>query len=315
MNISVIVPVYNVEPYIERCLRSIMKQTFTEEVECILVNDCTPDKSIKIAEQLISEYTGNIQFRIVSHKQNRGIAAVRNTGLTEARGNYTIQIDSDDYIDFDMLEKLYKEAVSYNADIVMCDLNYTYPDKEIVIHESFSNKSSYIREMIKGKHCSLCNKLIKKALYTQHSIKWIEGFDRGEDYMSCLLLVHYAERIKHVPYALYHYVKSNSNSICHTLSTKVKENYINMVDFSYDFIQKYYPNQYLYEWAQMAFSIKYLLLCNAQKEEIKKYQSLFPDANPFLRKYLKEKGIKHKLVLQHFGLYKFLKFIYKQFKK
>lgn len=307
MNISVIVPVYNVEPYIERCLRSIMKQTFTKEVECILVNDCTPDNSIKIAEKLINEYTGDIQFRIVSHKQNRGIAAVRNTGITEAKGNYTIQIDSDDYIDPDMLEKLYTEAISCNADIVMCDFNYTYLDREIVINESFSDKSSYLREMIKGKHCSLCNKLIKRTLYTQYSIKWIEGFDRGEDYMSCLLLVHYAERIRHIPYALYHYVKYNSSSICHTLSAKVKNNYIDMIYFSYNFIEKYYSKQYLYEWAHMALSIKYLLLCNAQKEEVKKYQSLFPEANPFLKGFLNEKGIKYRLVLQHFKFYKFLK--------
>ena len=103
MNISVIIPVYNVEKYVERCILSIMSQTYTESVECIVVNDCTPDNSMKIVEKMVSDYKGQIQFKLLYHEHNRGVAAVRNTGLDAASGDYIIQIDSDDYCEPDML--------------------------------------------------------------------------------------------------------------------------------------------------------------------------------------------------------------------
>ena len=81
MNISVIIPIYNVEKYVERCILSIMNQTYTESVECIVVNDCTPDNSMKIVERLVADYKGTIQFKLFHHEHNKGIAAVRNTGL------------------------------------------------------------------------------------------------------------------------------------------------------------------------------------------------------------------------------------------
>ena len=107
MNISVIIPVYNVEKFVERCVRSIMNQTYTEGVECIIVNDCTPDDSMKIVEKLVKDYTGTICFKLLNHKQNYGLAAVRNTGMNAATGEYIIHIDSDDYCEPDMLEKMY----------------------------------------------------------------------------------------------------------------------------------------------------------------------------------------------------------------
>lgn len=121
MNISVIIPVYNVEKYVERCILSIMSQTYTESVECIVVNDCTPDNSMKIVEKMVSDYKGQIQFKLLYHEHNRGVAAVRNTGLDAASGDYIIQIDSDDYCEPDMLEKMYAKAVEEDADIVVAD--------------------------------------------------------------------------------------------------------------------------------------------------------------------------------------------------
>mgnify|MGYP000323296253 FL=1 len=85
-----------------------------------------------------------------------------------------------------MLERLYKKAIETNADIVTCNIKNTYlNNREEVVDESFSDKKSYLKEAIRGQHCSLCNKLIKKTLFTDNSIKWVEGFDRGEDYMAC----------------------------------------------------------------------------------------------------------------------------------
>ena len=133
MNISVIIPIYNVEKFVERCILSIINQTYTKEVECIIVNDCTPDSSMKIVERLVADYKGQIRFKLLNHERNKGIAAVRNTGLNAASGDYIIYIDSDDYCEQDMLEKMYTKAVEEDADVIVADFWDTYPDKEIYV--------------------------------------------------------------------------------------------------------------------------------------------------------------------------------------
>ena len=87
MNVSIIIPVYNVSLYIERCIKSVMNQTY-QDIECILVNDASPDNSITIAERLIADYDGSIQFRILNHEHNKGQSAARNTGIKAASGDY-----------------------------------------------------------------------------------------------------------------------------------------------------------------------------------------------------------------------------------
>ena len=103
--ISVVVPVYGVERYIERCVRSLFSQTMIEGVEFIFVNDCTKDKSMEILMDLLKQYPSRqSQVRVVDHKENMGLAAARITALNLAKGEYVINLDSDDYFERDMLE-------------------------------------------------------------------------------------------------------------------------------------------------------------------------------------------------------------------
>ena len=111
--VSIIVPVYNVSEYIERCILSIIKQTFNN-IECILINDCTEDDSIEKSLKLINNYTGNIKFKIFNHKRNRGLSAARNTGTENANGEYIYYLDSDDEITPDCIELLVAETQKYN---------------------------------------------------------------------------------------------------------------------------------------------------------------------------------------------------------
>lgn len=94
--ISIIIPIYKVENYIEDCILSVMSQTYAGALDCILVDDCTPDNSMNIVQRLIDHYEGNIQFKIVHHKENKGLSAARNTGLEYAEGEYVYFLDSDD---------------------------------------------------------------------------------------------------------------------------------------------------------------------------------------------------------------------------
>ena len=102
--ISIIIPIYNVEPYIEDCLQSVMRQTYRGMMECILVDDCGTDNSMKVAEQLIKIYNGPIDFKVLHHEHNRGLSAARNTGIDAACGDYVYFLDSDDWISDDCFE-------------------------------------------------------------------------------------------------------------------------------------------------------------------------------------------------------------------
>ena len=112
MLISIIIPVYNVASYIENCLRSVMRQTFTGNMECLLVDDCGSDESMAIAERMISEYKGLIRFQILHHEHNRGLSAARNTGTDAATGDYIFYLDGDDEITVDCIEKLTKPVIN-----------------------------------------------------------------------------------------------------------------------------------------------------------------------------------------------------------
>ena len=105
-SISIVVPVYNVGPYVEDCIRSVMRQTYTGPMECIIVDDCGTDDSMEIVERLVAEYDGPIAFQILHHTHNRGISAARNTGMDAVTGDYLFYIDSDDELTDDCIERL-----------------------------------------------------------------------------------------------------------------------------------------------------------------------------------------------------------------
>ena len=166
MKVSIIIPVYNVEKYISRCLNSVINQTMTEGVECIIIDDCTPDNSMDIIEQILKDYNGGIQFQIIHNKNNRGIAAVRNMGLLQAKGDYISYIDSDDYCEPNMIEEMYMLAIQKNADMVISDY-YVHTSHQVsYIHQFVPNTweecfRANLSDRLKG---FLWNKLIKREL-------------------------------------------------------------------------------------------------------------------------------------------------------
>ena len=227
MDISVIIPVYNVERYIERCIHSIINQTYTESVECIVVNDCTPDNSMKIVEKLVADYKGDIHFKLLYHEQNEGIAAVRNAGLYAASGDYIVYIDSDDYCEPDMLAKMYAKAIEADADIVIADMWHTFEDKEIY----FSSKKVSCDKVARLKECmiyfgAIIDKMIKRSLYTNNNIVFQKGLNYGEDSLVMLSLFYYANTIVNIPSAFIHYVQYNTASYTKSLSRSSLDNMV-----------------------------------------------------------------------------------------
>lgn len=279
MKVSVIIPVYKVEHFVLRCIESIINQTMTKEVECIIVNDCTPDKSMEIIQQRLASYHGNIQFKIINHKKNRGLAAVRNTGLDKATGDYIIHIDSDDWCEPDMLEKMSQKAIEECADIVVADYYDTFLDKEIYRHVITSeNPETNVDFFFRGITSTyLWNKLIRRDLYIKNNLCAIEGLNYCEDaYMSiCLFLC--ASKITHIKSAFLHYVHSNPNSYTNTISRKNLEDRIEIYNEIRKFlILKNKENQFKHSFDCHLAALQFALLKNSQgnlqKEWNKKYK-------------------------------------------
>lgn len=121
IKVSVIVPIYQVAAYIERCARSLLEQTL-ENVELIFVDDCSPDESMQILQTVLAEYPERrVKVRVVRHVGNQGLPAARNTGLALAEGKYIFHFDSDDWAENTLLERLYDAAEEADADFVWCD--------------------------------------------------------------------------------------------------------------------------------------------------------------------------------------------------
>lgn len=129
MRITIVIPVYNVEAYIEDCLRSVIAQTYKGEIECVIVDDCTPDGSCDVIEKFIKEYIGNIQFKLLHHDKNRGLSAARNTGIDAATGEYIYFLDSDDEITPDCIELLATPLTKKKYDFVIGDYKTVGSDK------------------------------------------------------------------------------------------------------------------------------------------------------------------------------------------
>ncbi len=215
--VSITVPVYCVEKYIERCARSIMEQTYTN-LEVIFVDDCSPDHSIEILQKVVSDYPQR-NVKIVRQDRNRGLAAARNKGLSVATGEYIMFADSDDWIEPDQIEMMVGVIDKRGLDVVYCDYFEDYPD-----HEDFVNQNSgddnidCIRAMLTGKmHGSLCNKIYRMSALRESGIREIEGANMYEDI--CLNLRFFAttKKIGYLHKAFYHYTQNVSNSITHDI--------------------------------------------------------------------------------------------------
>lgn len=119
MKVSIIIPVYNVEKYIVKCVESVINQDYKGQMECIIVDDATPDDSITLAENLISDYSGRIEFQVIHHETNKGLSAARNTGIMASKGDYIYFLDGDDYLELDCMTSIVSILTKYpNVELV-----------------------------------------------------------------------------------------------------------------------------------------------------------------------------------------------------
>lgn len=280
MNISIIIPVYKVEKYIERCLHSIINQTFTNGVECIIVNDCTPDNSIRIAENIIRNYQGNISFKIIHHLTNQGIAITRDTGLQNASGKYITYIDSDDYCNPDMLNDMYKKAEEEHADIVVADFFITYSKGEFYKSQPPLCKEDCIKQMLEGKFSpAVWNKLVRREILVNNQIENIKGGDNGEDYYMMIRAFHYAEKIVFLNKAFVHYVQYNAHSYTASTGEKRIQSHLLITEVVKNFlIENNIFDKYKESFFIGVANLKPLLLANSSGKRQKELNKLYPES-------------------------------------
>lgn len=222
IKLSIIVPVYNTEQYLEKCLDSLVKQTL-KEIEIILINDGSPDNSEVIIKKYLKMYN-NIKY---IKKDNGGLSSARNEGLKHVQGEYIGFVDSDDYVKVDMFEKMYNKIIKDKSDIVICDMVYELNGKDIsdTNFKDFGilNKNEAILMYLDNNYfrAHVINKIFKKELFT--GLTFLEG-EVYEDVDIFYKLLHKSSKISFINEKLYFYNQGNFQSI-----TKRKFNLKNIV--------------------------------------------------------------------------------------
>lgn len=279
--ISVIVPIYKVRDFVERCVRSLMLQTL-ESIEFIFVDDASTDDSMEIVKRVVSEYDREV--KILRHERNKGLPAARNTGLAAASGEFVYHCDSDDWLEKDMLEKMLKSARDNNADYVYCDFYLSFSDRERYMSQPhYSDKFDALQKGVmtgKMKH-NVWNKLIKRSLYVDNGIKSPEMHCKGgEDYMIVKLL-RMATGISHVQEALYHYNRTNVNAITKKSSERHFEDIKANADDAIDFLMAHpIPDPvYLYYFK---LDIKLPFLLDRSRDQYMRWKNWYPEANAYI---------------------------------
>jgi len=221
--VSIIIPVYNVEKYIRRCINSVLAQTFAD-FECILVDDYSSDDSGKICDEYAKK---DERIKIIHNTQNKGSSLSRKTGLENSSGEYIQFVDSDDWIEPNAIEQLYLKATSENFDITICDFFYEKDNMKKKIKQNLSNfdKILLTRNIIGGRMKTyLCNKFVKRELI---SIAKFPVDSRSEDYFITLQNIYNAKNIGYIDEPFYCYcfnIQSLSNNKKRKIIGFVEEN-------------------------------------------------------------------------------------------
>lgn len=281
--VSVIIPVYKVEKFIGRCARSLMEQTLTD-VEYIFVDDASPDGSIGVLRQVLAGYPErSSHVRILTHPENKGLPAARNTGLAVAQGEYIFHCDSDDFVEPDMLEQLYCKATKTNADIVWCDWYLTFEKSERYMKQlAYDTPLEALKAMLGGAmKYNVWNKLIRRSLYVENGITFPAGYGMGED-MTIMLLFAYAQKVAYFPHAFYHYVKLNTNAFSQTYSDRHLLELQHNVTTITDKLKTLFGDTLEQEISFLKLEAKFPFLFSNDSRKRKLWDEWYPEANRYI---------------------------------
>lgn len=220
--ISICVPIYGVERYIERCAVSLFEQTI-HDIEYVFVNDCTNDTSMQVLYTVFKRYPERSKdIKIINHSSNKGLAAARNTALEHCSGEFILCVDSDDYIEKDAVEHLLDIQRKYYSDIVFFNAKiHSINGCSTLCYPSNISKDELLYGIISRKYSPhIWLFLIKKEIYIRYNIRVTEGINNGEDYLTTPRLLYYANVVTILNRELYHYDNTRQDSLSGSFSFK-----------------------------------------------------------------------------------------------
>ena len=262
--VSIIVPFYNVEGYIEKCLETLVNQTL-QEIEIILVNDGSKDRSINIVQKFLQRYPDKIVYL---EKENGGLSDARNFGILHSKGEYIAFLDSDDYVEKGMYQKMYELAKKENSDMVQCNFYWEYPDKRKTGKMiEYDNKN----KMLENARVEAWNKLIKREILEKANIQFPKGY-QYEDVEFTYKLIPFIERVSFIKEPLVHYIQ-REGSISNSQNERTMEIF-DVLEHVIDFykennIYNKYSTELEYIYVRYAFCSSLRRIMKIPNEELK----------------------------------------------
>ena len=294
VKVSVIIPAYNVQSYIEKCVRSVLNQTL-HEIEVIVVNDGSVDQTLKVLKSIED------QRLIVIDQKNVGVSIARNVAIAQACGEYLFQLDSDDWIEPDGLFDLYQLAVKEDAEIIISDAYFDYgQDSKLIYFQGAKDLTAdLVQDLLLGKISpNIWTKLYKRSLFVDHKILYTSDITIGEDLFINLQLFYYAKKVSRLPKAYVHYIQRDV-SLTKVYSERLFQVY-KMIELVKKFLIE--ENQYLkyqkeLECLEYLHTYYYRIMVDTSSRKIhrtfyknasSKYDHFL--ANPFILQFLKEQN-------------------------
>lgn len=225
IKVSIAVPIYGVEEYIEKCTLSLMQQTYPN-IEYIFVNDASKDNSIKILLSIIQKYPSRwSSIKLINHKNNCGLGITRNDAISHCTGDFILNVDSDDWLELDAVEKLVERQQSSSADIVWgaTVLNEDTTDERFSPPIEKEKKEILVDILSQQWRHEIWGKLIRRSLYFQNRIKVEYGCNYCEDWQVLPRLLYYANKIEFVEDPVSHY-RVNNGSMTRSVVSMEQEN-------------------------------------------------------------------------------------------
>lgn len=211
--VSICVPVYNVAPYIERCVQSLMQQTY-DNLEYIFVDDCSTDQSVSLLQAVIAAYPQRQpHVRILHNDRNHGLAYTRRVSIEAAKGEFVLCVDSDDYIDPNTVERLCQGVQTADCDIVFGGyVKQCGQQQELVTFSHLKQCDSLLTALLEDNICNIWGNLIRRSLFDLPLVHFApEGQDYMEDRTVMLYLSHVARQYNVVDEPLYHYIQHDGS--------------------------------------------------------------------------------------------------------
>ena len=272
MKISILVPFYNAAQDIERCARSLFGQTYPF-IEYVFVDNNSQDGGCDILLRVLEEFPERkSSFQLIKHKENQGLSASRNHAIEHATGEFVYFVDSDDWIEFDCIDLLVRRQHETNADIVTANYKRYESDGvhqvEMPQFSTWNEMMMHHLRLLPGRELFLWNRLIRRSIFMEYSLRELEGYDYAEDLRLVKILMYYTKRFSYLECFTYHYNRGNEDSVTNNFLRKMTKKLILLEVFNIDDVIRFYADKEPCFY-QEAVVMKLFFLCDRLKKALR----------------------------------------------